>query len=177
MDADVARLLLAASLVYVACSSPGAQRPGAGTATRRDVTVASDPGISIAVREVVVPDHAAAVPVLLVHGAGGGGVAAFDVPVPGYSLAEDLARALGLLALKRSAALKRYCVWVQTAVVWLVQLRPYAVPLQGEQTKNDSDSDPAYLPEPRTEWPHLDHWYASMLARPSGCGVLDLALS
>jgi pimeloyl-ACP methyl ester carboxylesterase len=67
------------------------QRPGAAV-VRRDMTVESEPGVTIAVREVV-PDHAALVPVLLIHGAGGGGVASFDVAVPGYSLAEDLARA------------------------------------------------------------------------------------
>ena len=33
------------------------------------------------------------------------------------------------------------------------------------------------LPQPRTEHPHLDRWYAGMLARPSARGVLDLALS
>ena len=33
------------------------------------------------------------------------------------------------------------------------------------------------LPQPRTERPHLDRWYAAMLARPSGRGVLDFALS
>lgn len=33
------------------------------------------------------------------------------------------------------------------------------------------------LPRPRTERPHLDRWYAGMLARPSSRGVLDLALS
>jgi glutathione S-transferase len=33
------------------------------------------------------------------------------------------------------------------------------------------------LPQPRTERPHLDRWYAAILARPSSRGVLDLALS
>jgi len=33
------------------------------------------------------------------------------------------------------------------------------------------------LPQPRTERPHLDRWYAAIAARPSGRGVLDLALS
>jgi len=33
------------------------------------------------------------------------------------------------------------------------------------------------LPQPRTERPHLDRWYAAMLARPSSRGVLDFALS
>src|SRR5262245_44348792 len=91
MSSEVVRLL-AASLVSVACASTGA-RPDGAAVTRRDVIIASDPGVSIAVREVVMPRNAAQVPVLLVHGAGGGGVASFDVPVAGYSLAEDLARA------------------------------------------------------------------------------------
>ena len=33
------------------------------------------------------------------------------------------------------------------------------------------------LPQPQTERPHLDRWYAAMLARPSSRGVLDFALS
>jgi glutathione S-transferase len=33
------------------------------------------------------------------------------------------------------------------------------------------------LPRPRTERPHLDRWYAGMLARPSSHGVLDLPLA
>jgi glutathione S-transferase len=33
------------------------------------------------------------------------------------------------------------------------------------------------LPQPRTERPHLDRWYAGMLARPSSRGVLDVALA
>ncbi|WP_394830077.1 alpha/beta hydrolase [Pendulispora rubella] len=62
---------------------------------RRDATVESDPGIRIAVREVVAVGGSAPrrVPVILVHGLGGGGVTSFDSPVAGYSLAEDLARA------------------------------------------------------------------------------------
>ena len=86
---------LLASVVCAACSSAIAPRPdaGAGAVSRRDVTVESDPGVSIAVREVLARDRAEGVPVLLVHGAGGGGIASFDVPIPGYSLAEDLARA------------------------------------------------------------------------------------
>jgi glutathione S-transferase len=33
------------------------------------------------------------------------------------------------------------------------------------------------LPQPRTERPHLDRWYAAMRARPSSRGILDFALS
>lgn len=65
--------LLTASLLYTACAPPAAavQPPGDAAVTRRDLTVASDPGVVIAVREVVVPGHADGVPVVLVHGAGG----------------------------------------------------------------------------------------------------------
>jgi glutathione S-transferase len=33
------------------------------------------------------------------------------------------------------------------------------------------------LPQPRPEWPHLERWFASILARPATRGVLDLPLS
>jgi glutathione S-transferase len=33
------------------------------------------------------------------------------------------------------------------------------------------------LPQPHTSRPHLDRWYAAMLARPSSRGMLDLALT
>lgn len=59
--------------------------------TRQDRLVASEPGIDIFVREVRDPMRADRVPLLLVHGGGPGGLASFDLPVPGYSLAEDLA--------------------------------------------------------------------------------------
>jgi pimeloyl-ACP methyl ester carboxylesterase len=39
------------------------------------------------------PADAKGIPVLCLHGGGGAGVASFDAAVPGYSLAEDLARA------------------------------------------------------------------------------------
>ena len=53
--------------------------------------VPSDPGIEIAVREVRPHSPTSNVPILLIHGGGGGGIASFDLPLPGYSLAEDLA--------------------------------------------------------------------------------------
>ena len=79
-------------------ASPGSRQASSGSSTelwieRQDRTVESDPGISIAFREVVARGHDDGVPVVLVHGAGGGGISSFDVPVPGYSVAEDLARA------------------------------------------------------------------------------------
>jgi pimeloyl-ACP methyl ester carboxylesterase len=74
-------------------AGPGVGRDaGPGAISRVELTVESAPGIAIAIRAVTAPG-AAGRPVLLVHGAGGGGVASFDLPVPGYSLAEDLARA------------------------------------------------------------------------------------
>jgi glutathione S-transferase len=33
------------------------------------------------------------------------------------------------------------------------------------------------LPQPRTPYPHLDRWYARMIARPSTRGVLDVPLT
>jgi glutathione S-transferase len=33
------------------------------------------------------------------------------------------------------------------------------------------------LPQPRPSLPHLDRWYATILARPATRGVLDLPLS
>jgi len=33
------------------------------------------------------------------------------------------------------------------------------------------------LPQPQIARPHLDRWYAAMLARPASRGVLDLALA
>jgi len=61
---------------------------------RRDFFVDSDPGIRLFVREVVTssaPDRAAGKPILLLHGARVPGLASFDLPVQGGSLAADLA--------------------------------------------------------------------------------------
>ena len=59
---------------------------------REDFRVESAPGISIFVRELR-PSRSerGGVPLLLVHGGGPGGLASFDLPVPGYSFAQDLA--------------------------------------------------------------------------------------
>ncbi len=65
------------------------------TVNREDFYVKSEPGIQIFVREVHLGSNAndVKVPVLLLHGGGPGGLASFDLNVPGYSLAEDFARA------------------------------------------------------------------------------------
>ena len=61
---------------------------------RHDFNVQSEPGIQLRVREVgAVQAAAAKPPVILLHGARVPGVASFDLPVDGGSLAADLARA------------------------------------------------------------------------------------
>jgi pimeloyl-ACP methyl ester carboxylesterase len=79
-----------AVLAIAACASAPAVTTSPQLA-RATWKVTSDPGFEIAVHEVM-PRDASGMPVLLVHGAGLG-AASFDLPVAGYSLAEDLARA------------------------------------------------------------------------------------
>src|ERR687895_132622 len=59
---------------------------------RTDTTVPSDQGIALFVRHVST-GNGRGVPVLLVHGARVPGLASFDLPVAGGSLAADLAEA------------------------------------------------------------------------------------
>ncbi|HXH07214.1 MAG TPA: alpha/beta fold hydrolase [Vicinamibacterales bacterium] len=59
---------------------------------REDAFVSSDPGVVLFVRHVR-GARADGVPILLVHGGGGASLAAFDLSVPGYSVAADLAGA------------------------------------------------------------------------------------
>lgn len=80
-----------AVLALAACAHATVSPPA--TIAREDQKIESEPGIAIAVRRVALTAGATRVPVILVHGAGAGGVASFDMAVPGYSLAEDLARA------------------------------------------------------------------------------------
>lgn len=58
--------------------------------SREELFADSDPGVRIHVREIRA-NHGACEPILLVHGARVPGVASFDLPVPGGSLAADLA--------------------------------------------------------------------------------------
>jgi pimeloyl-ACP methyl ester carboxylesterase len=80
-------------LTWIAIQGVGA----AGDAlafTRGDFSVESEPGITLFVREVrASPVLDMGVPVLLIHGAGPGSLANFDLGVPGYSLAENIAAA------------------------------------------------------------------------------------
>lgn len=59
--------------------------------TRTDHFVQSHPGIRIYIRKVVDSRNTHRLPVLLVHGGSPPGEVVFDLGVPGYSLAEDLA--------------------------------------------------------------------------------------
>lgn len=74
-------LLLAASLVT-----------SSQELSRHDLSVRGDAGIVLFVRHVA-PVQRSGLPVLLVHGARVPGLASFDLPVPGGSLAGDLAAA------------------------------------------------------------------------------------
>jgi pimeloyl-ACP methyl ester carboxylesterase len=58
---------------------------------RQDLFASSDAGIQIHIREVRTDTHNPCEPILLVHGARVPGVASFDLPVSGGSLAADLA--------------------------------------------------------------------------------------
>lgn len=62
---------------------------------KRDYFVTSEPNIRIHVREVntKATEEKKRVPILLVHGGDPASVACFDSTVPGYSVAEDFARA------------------------------------------------------------------------------------
>lgn len=62
---------------------------------REDSFVESEPGIQIFVRKVQLNSNSknGHVPILLIHGGGPGSVTSFDINVPGYSVATDLASA------------------------------------------------------------------------------------
>jgi alpha-beta hydrolase superfamily lysophospholipase len=75
-----------AAIVLLVCGSATAE------VRRQDFQVPGDPGISLFVRHVTA-GRGTAVPVLLLHGARVPGVASFDLPVAGGSLAADLAAA------------------------------------------------------------------------------------
>lgn len=77
--------------LLVAAGAGRAQTRAAGV-TRTDWKVQGDPGITLAVR-LVAPAKPSGVPIVLLHGARVPGVPSFDLPVPGGSLAADLAAA------------------------------------------------------------------------------------
>jgi pimeloyl-ACP methyl ester carboxylesterase len=67
-------------------------QPAAALVSRKDLFVDSGAGIRIHVREIRDTGiHGTCDPILLVHGARVPGIASFDLPVPGGSLAADLA--------------------------------------------------------------------------------------
>jgi alpha-beta hydrolase superfamily lysophospholipase len=81
------------SLAFLICSLQTSS-DALPSISRTEFYVESDPGISIYLREVRACQNTADNgPILLVHGARVPGVPSFDLPVPGGSLAEDLAKA------------------------------------------------------------------------------------
>lgn len=80
-----ALLLASALLLHTAYAAAPA------TIRRHDFFVTGDPGIRLSVREVFAPQSDLRKPLLLIHGARIPGIASFDLPVPGGSLAADLA--------------------------------------------------------------------------------------
>ncbi len=70
----------------------GLSTGAAAEVQRTSFTALSDPGIDIAIREVIAPGRdPVGDPLILIHGARVPGVASFDLNVPGGSLAVDLA--------------------------------------------------------------------------------------
>ena len=61
--------------------------------TREDAFVTSNPDVRIFVRKVELSSNLESdrVPILLIHGGGPGSITSFDIDVPGYSVAADLA--------------------------------------------------------------------------------------
>jgi pimeloyl-ACP methyl ester carboxylesterase len=82
-----APILLSILLVCIAVRSLAASAP----IHREDLFATSDAGVQIHVREVRTEVHQACPPILLVHGARVPGIASFDLPVAGGSLAAELA--------------------------------------------------------------------------------------
>jgi pimeloyl-ACP methyl ester carboxylesterase len=82
--------LVFALMMFVSALPLGAQ--SVSSVLRKDFYVESEPGIRICLREIRSESAGSANgPILLVHGARVPGIASFDLPVPGGSLAEDLA--------------------------------------------------------------------------------------
>lgn len=85
--ATLSRLTLAVVLFLSVPRAPGSP----ADVERRDFFVKSDPGVQVFVREVSAKRARRGPPMLLVHGARVAGLASFDLPVAGGSLAGDLA--------------------------------------------------------------------------------------
>jgi pimeloyl-ACP methyl ester carboxylesterase len=90
-QADLARLRFAIISGIVLICPPVCLLPASAPPHREDLFAKSDVGVQIHVREVRSDAHQACQPILLVHGARVAGIASFDLPVAGGSLAADLA--------------------------------------------------------------------------------------
>jgi pimeloyl-ACP methyl ester carboxylesterase len=138
----------------------GAESDGGGDRlVRKDVQVPGPDGYTIGVREVRAQFGAHGRPVLLVHGARVPGVASFDLPVDGGSLAGDLARA-------------GHRVYIVDARGYGASTRPAEIsrppeespPLvTGEHVVRDIDTVVDWLDEPAVDllgWATGGHWAA-----------------
>jgi pimeloyl-ACP methyl ester carboxylesterase len=80
--------------LFLIAAAASAGLPSSPTILRSDHFVRGEGGLRLFVREIrAAAPGAKRAPVLLLHGARAPGVASFDLPVPGGSLAEDLAAA------------------------------------------------------------------------------------
>jgi pimeloyl-ACP methyl ester carboxylesterase len=78
--------------LFIAVLLLASLKPAGASIHRQDLFVNSDPGIRVHVREVYDANkQRKCYPILLVHGARVPGIPSFDLPVPGGSLAADLA--------------------------------------------------------------------------------------
>jgi pimeloyl-ACP methyl ester carboxylesterase len=87
-----AKFLMSASAVMFMCAMAAAS-PSIERVDRSEHFVQSTPDVRIYIRKIVSVSARAEGPVLLVHGGSPPGEIVFDLNVPGYSLAEDLALA------------------------------------------------------------------------------------
>lgn len=79
-----------ASMALTALVASGAAF-GQPKVERHDFLISGDPGVRLFLREVTVSHAASHLPMVLIHGARIPGIASFDLPVAGGSLAADLA--------------------------------------------------------------------------------------
>ncbi|MEM7775212.1 MAG: alpha/beta hydrolase [Pseudomonadota bacterium] len=85
--------MLGKMLMVAAAFGCGMSVPTAADVQRSDFRLVSEPGIELFVRQVRMEAQRSRGSLILIHGARVGALASFDVDVPGYSLAADLATA------------------------------------------------------------------------------------
>ena len=84
-------LLFSVLCCFAISARVAAQQTAPPRVERKDYYVPTGDGIRLFVREVTTPGTRVSKPIVLIHGARVPGIASFDLPVKGGSLAEDLA--------------------------------------------------------------------------------------